>query len=177
MTAGVRGRSIAPTCQDVSLEFKCILFNRWSSERAFQPFGALSLFPSTSLLSVALFFPCPTVFLPSSYWEYSLITCASLQPFFMIRLCSAGLCSLGFKRWTRRLFRMRIKSVQEAEPCFQVRPAGKETAEYSRSTNVGRFCQNTLLRTLTLLRFAADGLFNKSLINEITRRPFFCRRY
>lgn len=95
MTAGERGRSIAPTCQDVSLEFKCILFNRWSSERAFQPFGALSLFPSTSLLSVALFSPCPTVFLPSSYWEYSLITCASLQSSFMIRLCSAGLCSLG----------------------------------------------------------------------------------
>lgn len=68
---------------------------------------------------------------------------------------------------------MRIKSVQEAEPCFQVRPAGKETAEYSRSTSVGRFCQDTLVRTFTLLRFEADGLFDKSLINEITRRPFF----
>lgn len=39
--------------------------------------------------------------------------------------------------------------------------------------------KNTLLRTLTLLRFAADGLFNKSLINEIRRTlklrvdPFF----
>lgn len=30
MTASERGRSIAPTCQNVLLEFKCILFNRWT---------------------------------------------------------------------------------------------------------------------------------------------------
>lgn len=176
MTAGERGRSIAPTCQDVSLEFKCILFNRWSSERAFQPFGALSLFPSTSLLSVALFFlsdRLPPLVLLRILVNYMRLPPAVLHDSTLLR---RSLFS-RFKRWTRRLFRMRIKSVQEAEPCFQVRPAGKETAEYSRSTNVGRFCQNTLLRTFTLLRFAADGLFNKSLINEITCRPFFCRRY
>lgn len=161
MTAGERGRSIAPTCQNVPLEFKCILFNRWSSERALQPFEALSLFPSRNLLIVAPFSSCSTISLPSSYWEYSLITCASLwrTVFHDSTLLRRSLFS-QFKCWTRRLFRMRIKSVQEAKPCFQVRPAGKETAGYSRSTSIGPSCQNTSVRTLTLLRVSRRMIYS-----------------
>jgi len=62
---------------------------------------------------------------------------------------------------------MQIKSVQRAELCFQVRPAGKETVEYSRST-VDSVIQNTLERTLMSLHFAPVDLFNKSLIHRIT---------
>lgn len=144
-------------------------------DRALQPFGALSLFPSRSLLIVALFSPSSTVSLPSSYWEYSLITCASLWRTVLhdSTLLRRSLFS-RFKRWTRRLFRMRIKSVQEAEPCFQVRPAGKETAEYSRSTSVGRFYLEYFGTHFYIATFRCGyGLFNKSLINEITRRRFF----
>lgn len=173
MTVGERGRSIAPTCQDVSLEFKCILFNRWSFERAFQPFRSFELFSlDESAQRRALFSlsdRLPPLVLLRILVNYMRLPPAVLHDSTLLR---RSLFS-QFKRWTRRLFRMRIKSVQEAEPCFQVRPAGKETAEYSCSTSVGRFCQNTLVRTLTLLRFAADSLFNKSLINKITRRSFF----
>lgn len=139
-------------------------------ERALQPFGAFSLSPSRSLLIVALFSFCLTVSLSSSYWD-SLITCASLWRTVLhdSTLLRRSLFS-RFKRWTRRLFRMRIKSVQEAEPCFQVRPAGKETAKYSCSTSVGRFCREFFTVHFYIATFHCGyGLFNKSLINEITR--------
>jgi len=114
MTANERGRSIAPTCQNVPLEFKCILFNRWTRPGrwklwAFFPRVCSSSHPSP---------PCSTS--RPSYWEYSLITCVSLwrtvlhdstllrrSPFFRS------------KRWARRLFRCKLKACREQSCVFR----------------------------------------------------------
>lgn len=91
----------------------------------------------------------------------------------MIRLCSApSYCSLGLNIEFAPSFPMWIKSVQEAELCFQVRPAGKEVAEYSRSIRSILSPRNTSACIFTSLRFAPLESFNESLISEITHLRF-----